>query len=423
MELYDNYLRYFDKTPEEQYREDMQQFVIDSWEDNVLLDDIILEDNPRTFIYDNEDKREVIIDSVSEVSTNYVKIEGNYISVLFKDCSFQYDRGSLFYRPSNKCYYLVYQGTNYMRTTSKCKAIQCNNILKWIDVQTKQIIAYPCTVGQDLSSTTSQDLKFISTANGRNTTIVMGNEYTRRLELNQRLIFNGVPYRINAIKNYEENNFEDRDVNLLFLYLEKVSIEPTDDYVYNIANIKEYEYNVTLNQSEIKSMKDSTGTLTATLTCNNEVVDGVRFKWFSDNEDVVTIDKNGNYVVVGQVGDTAKIKCLYIDNIYAEIEVEVVDTIPQNIELKISPNDEYIEIPKNDYQIINAYLYIDNVKVDNPNITYQYNGAVGYYNVIDVEEGIKIICNNACSQKLIITISDNDYNLSKEITVKLKGLW
>lgn len=423
MELYDNYLQYFDKTPEEEYREDMQEFIDYTWENNVLLDDIILEDNPRTFIFDKEDKREVIIDSVSEVSTNLAKIEGNYISVLFRDCTFQYDRGSMFYRPSNKSYYLVYQGSNYMRTTSKCKAIQCNNIIKWVDVPTKQIIAYPCSMGNELSSTTSQDLKFISVANGRLVVEVFGNEYTRRLELNQRLIFNGVPYRINAIKNYEENNFEDRDVNLLFLYLEKSSIEPTDDYIHNIANIKESEYIVTLNQEEIKSLKDSTGTLSAVLTCNNEVVNNVRFKWSTDNEDVVTIDKDGNYVVVGEVGDTAKIKCLYIDDIYAEINVEVVDSISQTAELRISPNDEYIEISKGDYQEINVYLYVDNTKVDNPNITYTYAGADGYYSVVDIEEGIKIICHKACSENLVITIADDDYNLSKEITIKLKGIW
>lgn len=424
MVLYDNYLKYFDKTPNEQYREDVQAFTDEVWDNTTLIDKIILEDEPRTFSYENNNEIEVYIDSVTEVSTNLAKIEGNYISVLFRNCYFQYNRGSMFYRPSNKCYYLIYQSTNDMRTNSKCKAIQCNNIIKWIDVDTKKIIAYPCAMGQELTSTTSQDLKFISVANGRTTIEVFGNEYTRKLELNQRIIFNGVPYRINAIKNYEENNFVDREVELLFLYLEKSSIEPTDDYDYNIANFKEYEYLVTVNQDNIKDVKDASGSLTAQLTCNNEVVNNVKFKWESNNTDVVQIDKNGNYTIVGEVGDTAKIKCLYIDDIYAEVNVEIVDAVEDLIELRLTPNDENIEISKNSYEIITAELFINNIKQDNAEIIYEVNYSDNnYYNIVDIENGIKVICNNATKQKLIITFINEEYSISKTINIKLKGVW
>lgn len=423
MELYDNYLTYFNKTPEEQYREDMQAFVIESWENNVLLDDIILEDEPRTFVYDKDDRREVIIDSVAEISTNLAKIEGNYVSVLFKDCSFEYKRGSMFYRPSNKSYYLVYQSTNYMRTTSKCKAIQCNNVIKWIDVPTKKIIAYPCSMGQELSSTTSQDLKFISVANGRTVVIVFGNEFTRRLELNQRLIFNGVPYRINAIKNYEEDNYENRSVDLLFLYLEKSSIEPTDNYEYNIANFGEYEYIVTPSINELVGDVGETGTITAKLTCNNIEVEDVKFKWFSSNEEVIQIDNDGNYTIVGEVGDTATITCAYIDNIKSDISVEVTDSSVEIAEIRIIPNDDYIEISKGSYVEFKAYLYINNEKQVGDNIAYRYNYINDCYNAIPITDGVKIICNKPTTERLEVTFYNETYSLSKVVTIKLKGVW
>lgn len=424
MVLYDNYLKYFNKTPNEQYREDVQAFVQETWDNNILIDKIILEDEPRTFSYENNNEIEAYIDSVTEVSTNLTKIEGNYVSVTFKNCYFQYNRGSMFYRPSNKNYYIVYQSTNDMRTTSKCKAIQCNNIIKWIDVDTKQIIAYPCCMGQELTSTTSQDLKFISTAKGRTVVEVFGNEFTRKLQLNQRIIFNGIPYTINAIKNYEENNFIDREVELLFLYIEKSSIEPTDDYVYNIANFKEYEYLVNVNQDDIKDIKGTKGTLTAQLTCNNELVNGVKFKWESNNIDVVQIDKNGNYEIVGEVGDTAKIKCLYIDDIYAEINVEVVETAENLVELRLTPSDNDIEISKNSYQEIIAELFINNIKQDGAIITYEPNYVDNnYYTIVNMTEGIKVICHNATKQKLIITFTNEEYSISKTINIKLKGVW
>lgn len=424
MDLYNKYLEHFNKTPNEQYREDVQAFVNDSWDNNILIDTIILEDSPRTFSYENNNMVQAYIDSVSEVSTNTAKIEGNYVSVLFHDCTFQYNRGSMFYRPSNKSYYIVYQSTNYMRTMSKCKAIQCNNIIKWIDVDTKQILAYPCSMGQELTSTTSQDLKFISTANGRTTVIVFGNEFTRKLELNQRIIFNGVPYRINAIKNYEENNFVDREVELLFLYLEKSSIEPTDSYVYNIANFNEYEYLVTLSQEEIKDINGYKGNLTAELTCNNVSVENVKFKWSSDNIDVIQIDKNGNYEIVGEVGDTAKIKCLYIDDIYAEINVEVVEQVEDTYELRLIPSDDTIEISKNDYQDIIVELYKNNEKQVDATFTYEPNYTdSNYYNITDITDGIRVICNNATKRKLVITFENEEHSVSKEINIKLKGVW
>lgn len=426
MVLYDNYLKYFNKTPNEQYREDVQAFVDESWDNNILIDKIILEDSPRTFSYEDNNIVEAYIDSVSEVSTNTAKIEGNYISVLFKDCYFQYNRGSMFYRPSNKNYYIVYQSTNDMRTMSKCKAIQCNNIIKWIDVDSKQIIAYPCSMGNELTSTTSQDLKFISTANGRMAVIVFGNEYTRKLELNQRIIFNGVPYRINAIKNYEENNFVDREVELLFLYLEKSSIEPTDDYIYNIANFKEYEYLVEVSQNEIKDIIGTKGTLTAQLTCNGEIVNGAKFKWISDDINVIQIDKYGNYEIVGEIGDTAKIKCLYIDDIYAEVEVEVVENVEDLVELKITPSDDSIEISKNTYQNFMFELYVNNEKQNDAVFTYIVNFVDNnYYTIIDNNDhnGIRVICHNATKQKLIITVNNNEYSISKQINIKLKGVW
>jgi hypothetical protein len=256
--------------------------------------------------------------------------------------------------------------------------------------------------------------------------IVFGNEYTRKLELNQRIIFNGVPYRINAIKNYEENNFVDREVELLFLYLEKSSIEPTDDYIYNIANFKEYEYLVEVSQNEIKDIIGTKGTLTAQLTCNGKIVNGAKFKWISDDINVIQIDKYGNYEIVGEIGDTAKIKCLYIDDIYAEVEVEVVENVEDLVELKITPSDDSIEISKNTYQNFMFELYVNNEKQNDAVFNYIVNFVDNnYYTIIDNNDhnGIRVICHNATKQKLIITVNNNEYSISKQINIKLKGVW
>jgi hypothetical protein len=181
---------------------------------------------------------------------------------------------------------------------------------------------------------------------------------------------------------------------------------------------------VTLNQEEIKDINGYKGTLTAELTCNNTLVDNVKFKWSSDNIDVIQIDKNGNYEIVGEVGDTAKIKCLYIDDIYAEINVEVVEQVEDAYELKLIPSDDSIEISKNDYQDIIVELYKNNEKQDDFTFTYEPNYTdSNYYNIVDITDGIRVICNNATKKKLVITFENEEYSVSKEINIKLKGVW
>ena len=166
------------------------------------------------------------------------------------------------------------------------------------------------------------------------------------------------------------------------------------------------------------------GTLTAQLTCNNEIVNGAKFKWESSNIDVVQIDKNGNYEIIGDIGDRAKITCTYVDNIYDEIEVNVVSEVEDVVELRITPNDETIEISKNNYQEIIAELFINNIKQEDAEINYTVNYVDdNYYNIVDTEDGIKVICHNATKQKLIITFTNEEYSISKTINIKLKGVW
>lgn len=424
MEFYDKYLENFDKTPEEEFRELAQMFLDADkhWDNNILQDKIILENSPRTFDYSDNIEQTVYIDSVSEISTNLVKIEGNYVSVVFRDCSYKYERGSCFYRPSNKSYYLVYQSTNDMRSFSKCKAIQCNNIIKWLDIETNEIYSFPCSMGQELTSTTSQDLKFISVANGRTTVMLFNNDKTSKLKINQRLIFNGVPYRINEIKNYEEDNYIDRNVDMLFLYLERSSIEPSDDLVNGIANRYEKDYSLNINQTDIAQVVGFTGTLKATLLLNDKVVDeNPNVKWISSDTEVVTIDEEGNFKLFGNVGDSAIITCEFNNELKAETNVNVVRRVASIKELVTIPNDDYVTISKGSSLDIICNLYIDNVK-RLADIPYTLTGATGNYTVLDIQDGVRITCINPSSELLNLKFIYSD-NLSKEINIKLKGIW
>lgn len=422
MKFFDNYLEYFNKTPNEDYRE-LAQIFLDAdkhWDNNILQDTIIIEDSPRTFNYSMNIEKNVYIDSVSEVSTNTVKIEGNYVSVTFRDCDYEYQRGSMFYRPSNKCYYLVYQSTNYMRSFSKCKAIQCNNILKWIDSDTNEIYAFPCSMGQELTSTTSQDLKFISVANARMTIMVFNNDKTSKLKLNQRLIFNGVPYRINEIKNYEEDNAIDRNVNVLFIYLERSSIEATDDLINGIANRYEKEYSLNIDQETIEQISGFTGTINAELLCNDVIVDNPVLKWSSSDENIVTIDDNGNYTLVGSDGELATIKCEYTSDIYKEVVVSIVDVTTVVKDLIITPNEDNISISKGGYVDFHCNLYIDNVK-QTDKIPYTLTGADKNYTKLDLVDGVRINCITPTTELLKLMFSFD--GLTKEVDIKLKGIW
>lgn len=423
MEFYKNYIANMAQTPNDRYRADMQAFMNDSWMNTTLLEKIIVEDKPRTFKYFDDNIVEVAIDSIAEITTNTSKIEGDYISVTFKDCLYEYNRGSLFYRCSDKSYYLVYQGTDKHRTISKCKAIKCNNTLKWIDDKTKKIIEYPCSMGYDMSSTTSADVKAISVVNGRLTILVFGNEDTRNLHLNQRFIISGVPYRINAIKNYEQNNFLDKDVNLLSLYMEKTSIEQDDDIENNLANGLSYDYSVVVDQNRIEQLNGFEGVVNASVLYKNEVLtEQPTLKWISTDKSVVTIDDDGNYTIVGSNGDTAKIICCLTSQIKAEIDILVTDTIIGNTELIIAPYEPIFDLILGDTIEFDCGLYVDNEKQsDIVNYTILNNVPSNCYEIVTTSNGYSLTNNKSYSEPLEIKFDCNGYE--KIVKIKLNGLW
>ncbi len=231
----DSYLSYLDnlaQSPNDFYRDNTQEFISRKFDNTTRLDTIYEESIP--FNFDFVNSYEVIVDSVSDTYTNVTKITGDYKSILYKDCEHKVIRGQ--YILYDNDYYLVYEATSKLATTSKPKIIRCNNYIKWYD-ENNIVRKYPVMIGTDYGSTNPQVSKDGIVPNGRLVLMIQGNEHTRNIFLNQRFVLSHKQvFKVNEIDMYNIIDTETEEVPMMKIYIEFVPANQHDDLKNNISH-------------------------------------------------------------------------------------------------------------------------------------------------------------------------------------------
>lgn len=174
MRYYNNYLDNLAQTPNEEYRGLRQAIVTSIFEDTTLLT-TIKEEEDFNFVFNEID---AWVDTVTEAIVATEKDVGDYRSLYFEDCKHEVIRGKYYNFDDN--YWLCYESSTPIETTSNCKVRRCNNLLKWIN-ENGELIEYPCILEYNLQSPAQQISKTITTANGHVTVIVQGNIDTHKI--------------------------------------------------------------------------------------------------------------------------------------------------------------------------------------------------------------------------------------------------
>ncbi len=411
MDWYTNYLANFSETPNDEWRNSHQAFIDSTWDNTTLLKTVEEETAVGTNIFNTV---EVWKNSISEFAINVVKNAKDFRRLMFKDQTHDVSRG-LKYRFDNN-YWLVYEETTEEEPFCDVSIRRCNNIAKWVDKDTGNIIEEPCILDYELSSPNVQYTKDVATANSKVTLIIQGNDNTHKIKKNDRFIFNSVPYSFKAINNFMQNDYVDNEVPILFMELYLDQVQPSDDLVNNIANRYDYNYVLNIEQSNVEQIKGFSGTLTETVKYNDNITN-IPVVWSSSDTSVVIINSSGVYNIIGDVGTTATITCS-IDgnsNVKDTLTVKIISATTDNKELVVT---DINTLSQYDSVNISANIY-NNGTIQSDTVTCVANWSNNVnYTLVNNNNNTWTLTNNRMSNvPLILTFTIG--NLIKQLTITL----
>lgn len=386
--------------PNNLYRDLNQAFIDEQWDNTTAR---------YTILQQKIDVNKKFINSYESIETwlNYVVGQGtsmrnghDFVQLTFKDLNHLTVRG---------CYYQF--ENNYWITTfddehdSIVKTVvvrRCNNILKIVDPENGAVFTIPCAVDYDMAIPSNQVSRYVITPNNHATVIVQGNDDTIRLfKTNTRYILGGRPFKLYAYQNAIYNDYTSTASTLLYLDLYLDEIHDKDDLVNGVAYNGDYNYKVKINSKPMTLPNGGTGTVTADVTLNGVEVNRT-VVWSTSNAEVLTIDQNGKYVVIGADGQTADIIATLSGN--EDIKDSVAIAVgAQSVNPKIYLDPAFDKI--REYQTIEFDVKVAIGGVEIKPDTVRVNADSEYLAVKQINSGWQLTCIKRSSAPLTMTVA------------------
>lgn len=415
MEFYKNHINNFAQSPNDSWRE-LQQATITSLFENTTIKRTILEEK----VPFNQEYQEIEawVGTVTDSTTNTEKDPNDYRALYFEDCEHDVGRG-VYYQYENN-YWLVYDSSTDLESQSNVKVRRCNNRLKWINKENGEVIDYPCIIEYTLSATQPGVTADVTTIGGRPSIIVQGNDDTRKIKKNTRFIFDGQAYKFNNWNNMM-TDYDAKTATLLFMDFTVDTNQPTDDLENGIAGVTEYKYTIKILEEDFSQVKGFTGKLNAIVTLNGQEVDR-KVTWKSEDENIIFIDNEGNYELVGESGQKCKIyACIENSNVCSYITIEIEEQIIEKSDIVIDPL--ITEIPHLQVEVISANLYKNGVKQNDKVECIPSGLDNSYYYIVDMGNNQFKIANNKVSKDIPLTLTFKCGEYEESIDIKLTSLF
>lgn len=416
MGWFQNYLDNVSKSNREFYEEFAQEVVNSEFDDTTLVRTIKEEKYPFNEEYEDY---EVQVDSVAEITVNIIKVIGDFISVLFKDCSHKNLRGQKYIYDNET--YLCYDKISELSRVARTRLIRCNNEIVWLD-ENANILREKVFLGYELSSTNDSIGKDGIVSNRRLVLYVQNNEKTKNIKINQRFMFqHNQCFRVEEVDNYNRESGTEDDVTLMRLYLVYSTLLPKDNIELNICDYYDLQFKVEINQESITQTKDFNGRFDAVLKNGEDVIKDAEFLWETEDASVVEIDDDGSYRIVGDIGQSTVINCYMKENetIKDSVIIEVVEDFLPERKIIIFP--VITELKEKDYVDFNCKVYIEGEEQQQivkcvPNWTNDNN-----FTLIETIDGYKLTNNKLSRKTLQLTFSSENCE-DVIMDVKLNGL-
>lgn len=350
-----DYNSYAGATPNDYYRDLAQAFIDDSWVNTAAKTPEnggeILEQNG----IGSSDYTSIeawVKTTVGDV-TSGMRDSGDFIKIYFRDINHSVPRG-LMYKFHNS-WWICNEFGHFGGIAEDAGLRRCNNFLRMIDPENGAVFTIPCVVEYDMSSPSTQVSRYIITPNNHAVVMCQGNADTLRLfKTNTRFILSGRPFKLTGLQNALNLDLETAYDTLLYLDLYLDEIHDGDDLTNSIADNGEYGYAVSINADDFTATTGANGMITADVTLNGKEVDR-ELVWISSNSNIVSIDGDGKYAILGKSGESAVITVSLKDNVQAfdVVMITIADEEAPTPTVYIDPAFDKIR----EYQTVDFNVY------------------------------------------------------------------
>ena len=214
-------------SPNEYYREHMQQLINSQWDNTTRLQTIEEE-----YPFGSLEFREVEVHMLHALDKSTRAKQGDdFRELVFQDIDYLVNLGN-YYRFSN-AYWLTINLDELNRTTKNIIVRRCNNFLRWKN-SSGDIYEYPCVLEYDATAASPRVDNNIITPNNRIRVIVQANKDTLTLKVNHRFIFGDRTFKIIGYNNYMIDTIDGQQ-SILYIQTQLDETSPYDDFANNIA--------------------------------------------------------------------------------------------------------------------------------------------------------------------------------------------
>lgn len=224
--------------------------------------------------------------------------------------------------------WIVYKGKNVSAILGSAIVRRCNaviNLLDWYGNVVTVPISYAKmgTLG-NAPHTTENTI----TSKNYIACICQLNEYSQNFRENTRILLGGTAYAMRGLDNFTREFTDDPDsVHLLTFTIERVEVQPFDNVELGVADYGGFNWELHVDWNN--SMRVGvTQQLAVTSRRNNEKVatseeHPISYVYTSSDENVLTVDENGNVTAVGEGEATITVALAQNPDISQTVDIEV----------------------------------------------------------------------------------------------------